>query len=693
MNSNMLQLPMVRHIFLTTGLFLALGGSAQTLSQQAAVQLSATVQSSPARITVSWATAASTTSITIYRKLRSATTWGSAIATPAPTATQYQDNAVTVGTAYDYRVVRVAGGATGSGYVASGIEVPPTDYRGKIILLVDNTLAPQLVPELQQLETDLLGDGWTVLRSDVSRSATVTSVRNVVIGHYNSDPANVKALFIIGHVPVPYSGNINPDGHSQHLGAWPCDGYYGDINGTWTDATVNNTTSQRVENRNTPGDGKFDQNNFPNEVELQVGRVDMYDMPAFSQSEVQLMRNYFSKAHSFKMKVISPQARGIVFDNLQWIDSPIAASGWRNMAPLVGAANVSGPNPYAGNFTGLINNQSYLWTYSSGGGLQAYEGTVLTFNGADLVATTQNYATTTSVGGVFNMTFGSYYGDWDNKDNFLRATIASGNALVNTWVGIPAWYFQHMGQGEGIGYSTWVSMNNSSVYTPLTEGWQSSIGRTHLALMGDPSLRMKMIIPPTGFTVSNASGVASFGWTASSEAVLGYHIYKFNGTGAITRLTTTPVTGTTYLNAAIPFIAGAQYMVRAVKLETNFSGSYYNLSLGAIATAAGSPVVDCLGVSGGPALPGTSCNDSNACTTGDTWNASCQCAGTASGDTDGDGICNAQDNCPTLAGQIGSTCNDGNACTINDVINASCQCAGTASGDTDGDGICNAQDN
>src|SRR5204862_118449 len=183
-------------------------------------------------------------------------------------------------------------------------------------------------------------------------------------------------------------------------------------------------------------------------------------------------------------------------------------------------------------------------------------------------------------------------------------------------------------------------------------------------------------------------------WTASSETVLGYHIYQFDlGSGSINRLTTTPVTGTSYLNAAIPFVPGAQYMVRAVKLETNFSGSYYNLSLGAIGTAAGSPVVDCLGVAGGTALPGTSCNDNNACTTSDTWNASCQCVGTASGDTDGDGICNAQDNCPTVPGQIGSTCNDGNACTINDVINASCQCVGTASGDTDGDGICNAQDN
>ena len=105
----------------------------------------------------------------------------------------------------------------------------------------------------------------------------------------------------------------------------------------------------------------------------------------------------------------------------------------------------------------------------------------------------------------------------------------------------------------------------------------------------------------------------------------------------------------------------------------------------------GSCTADCLGVIGGPALPGTACNDNNACTTGDVWSASCVCAGTIQ-DTDGDGVCDANDNCPTLAGQQGDACNDNNACTINDVITAACVCAGTVL-DTDGDGVCDANDN
>ena len=45
-------------------------------------------------------------------------------------------------------------------------------------------------------------------------------------------------------------------------------------------------------------------------------------------------------------------------------------------------------------------------------------------------------------------------------------------------------------------------------------------------------------------------------------------------------------------------------------------------------------------------------------------------------DTDNDGICDAQDNCPNIPGQIGSPCDDGSSCTINDVLYANCECAG-----------------
>jgi len=62
-------------------------------------------------------------------------------------------------------------------------------------------------------------------------------------------------------------------------------------------------------------------------------------------------------------------------------------------------------------------------------------------------------------------------------------------------------------------------------------------------------------------------------------------------------------------------------------------------------------------------------------------------------DSDGDGICDANDICPDFNNVfIGTSCNDGNDCTINDTIGTDCNCVGIPSIDTDNDGVCDSQD-
>jgi hypothetical protein len=41
------------------------------------------------------------------------------------------------------------------------------------------------------------------------------------------------------------------------------DVYYADLDGTWTDASVNNTSASSPRNHNVRGDGKFDQSKVP----------------------------------------------------------------------------------------------------------------------------------------------------------------------------------------------------------------------------------------------------------------------------------------------------------------------------------------------------------------------------------------------------------------------------------------------
>jgi len=529
-----------------------------------AVQVSATVQVSPPQVTLSWPAPSDATSYTVSRKLITDTSWPAGTSTG--TATTYADTNVALGSRYEYRVVKTGSSATGYGYIAVAIQAPLVDSRGKVILVVDTTTASDMPAELTRLQKDLLGDGWTVIRHDVARTETVPNVKALIKSDYTNDTTNVKSVFLFGRVPVPYSGEIAPDGHGDHIGAWPADVYYADMTGTWTDTSVNDTAGSRTENHNVPGDGKFDQSYVPGTVNLQVGRVDLSNMPAFMpKTEKDLLLQYLNKDHDFRNKAFTAQPRGLIDDNFgEFSGEAFAASGFRNFAPFFGAANTA----QLDYFTELPSN-SYLWAYGCGPG---------SLNSCGGVGVTSNFATN-STQTVFTMLFGSWFGDWDSTDNFLRGPLASsGYSLTCSWAGRPHWFYHHMGVGETIGYSTKISQDNSFLYQNPGIGARS----IHVALMGDPTLRMHVVGPPSGLTAVQGTGV-TLNWSASSDTIVGYHVYRSDfAAGPFTRLTTNPVVGTSYVDSTAannPYT----YMLRAVKLESTPSGSYYNASQGVFA--------------------------------------------------------------------------------------------------------------
>ncbi|HVV73861.1 MAG TPA: fibronectin type III domain-containing protein, partial [Verrucomicrobiae bacterium] len=581
-----------------TGILLCIAaahtGQAIEMTWEFSVQASAAVQVSPAQITLSWPQDQyiAPTSYTVYRKGLNDTSWGTGVDLPG-SATSYVDTNVAVGTAYEYQIVKVTPQYTGYGYIYSGINLPLTESRGKLLLVVDNTYATELASELARLEQDLTGDGWTVVRMDVNRSDSVTSVKGKIAAQYNADPANVRCLFLFGHVPVPYSGNIVPDGHiPDHQGAWPCDGYYGDINGVWTDNSVNITGQYDSRNTNVPGDGKFDQSTFPAPIKLMVGRVDLANMPGelwyggptTFPSELDLLRNYLNKDHKFRTKQFDLPRRGIVGDFFGVRSGEaFAASGWRNFSTFFGASNVTS-TPDMGTWTPKLKSTPYLWAYGCGAGsFTSIAGLGNSDSYYDLL-TRELY--TNDVQAVFTLLFGSWLGDFDAKDNIMRGVLALPSyGLTCAWSGRPHWFMHHMALGMPIGFSARLTQNNGpdGLYRNQEN---SAAGQIHIALMGDPTLRMHVVAPPANLTISTNGGNVTLSWTPSADSVLGYHVYRSAGTNtSFTRLTTTPISGTSFADANPP--ASPTYMVRAVKLETSGSGSYYNASQGAFLGSAG----------------------------------------------------------------------------------------------------------
>jgi hypothetical protein len=544
---------------------------AQTTSQKVTVQLYASVQESPAKITLKWPAETGITGYDIYKKTKDAGTWGSVYAHIAGADSFYVDNNVTSGQSFEYSISKIVGTtATSVGYIYAGINVPEVDQKGTIILLVDNNYTTTLKSEIRQLEMDIIGDGWQIISHNISRTQSVVSIRNTIISDYNSNP-NAKAVFLLGRIPVPYSGilSIPPDGHvvgsGNHTGAWPSDAYYSEINGSWSDMDVD-TTGYRTENQNRIGDGKWDQNIISSYVELQIGRVDLYNMSGFSPNDTFLIKQYLQKDHDFKTGKITAAARGLIDDNFTGLN--LTAQAWRGFSNMFGPKNINSTGDY---FT-VMHDSSYLWSCGAGAG---------SFNSCSGIGTSTNFIQD-SLKNIFTMLTGSFFGDWDNSNNLLRSPLASkGTTLVSFWGGIPQWHLQHMALGENIGYSTKITMNNDYLY--FSGNFNYATREIHIALMGDPTLRMHVVKPATNLIATPISGNTkySLNWQASNDNVLGYNIYRANSlNGQFTKINSVLITATSFTDNS-PLTGKNTYMVRAVKLETSASGTYYNMSIGA----------------------------------------------------------------------------------------------------------------
>lgn len=484
------------------------------------IQVTTTVTESPPAISFQWNQVPGHFDILIYRKSENSISWGNAIATLPSGTVEYTDLKVEVGIRYEY-AIKAKWSIPIETYVSAGIKCRETEYRGKLILLVDSTFTDELKSELARYESDLVGDGWEVLRKDIARNAPVKYVKSVILNFYNSDPANVNTVFLFGHIPVPYSGVKAYDGHViEHDGAWPADIYYGDWNEKiWTDRYINSTTAARPENRNVPGDGKFDVSILPDKevISLSIGRVDFHDLPAFPQSEAELLRNYLNKNHAFIHKIIDPKMQALVDDNFgiktySGITEVFAISGWRNFAALLNFQNIK-----EGRFFNETENDSYIWSYGSGGGK---------FDSCKYIGSTTTFVNQ-SPKTVFTAFYGSRFGAWDSKNNFMRAALASsGWILTNCWAGRPHYTFHQMGMGETIGHcvrATQNTLNNTYYYS----------GRTnrgiHTSLLGDPALRMHIVRPVNSLkSVIMPNHTVLLTWKPAADSIIGYYVYKLD---------------------------------------------------------------------------------------------------------------------------------------------------------------------
>ena len=542
--------------------------------------LGATVSASPPSIQLGWRTTfIQQGPAAVYRRPPGSATW-TTLSTNIPGLT-FTDTNVAVGSRYEYQYKPLL---TVPGYILSGINATPIDYRGKVILLVDQTLTNALATNLTQLTQDLVGDGWKVIRHDAPRHDDATWANNTnniavikgwITNDYNADPTNTKAIYVLGHVSIPYSGWINPDGHFAR--PWPCDGYYGDIDGNWTDSS--NPCCQTNGVYNVPNDGVFDQNSYPTNalgvvgLELGIGRVDFANMPIFGSNappgvtpryESDLLKQYLDKTRRYRQKLTSVETRTIVTD----VDVNVASAADYTVYPNADRNNsrVSGLDPGTMIDGDLFyqTNKSYLL------GLELGYGNYNAISGVPHTSANLTYSANEPQIG-FYLLGGSFFGDWHYSDDLLRAVLGTPNyGFGSMYEYGTRWDLYPVGLGETMG---------AALQQTVAHG--ASLNSVDAFLLGDPTLRLQMLAPPSNVSWTTAGSNVSLTWNPSPESGAQYWVYRStNGvSGDFLRLTAQPLTGPSYTDSSAP--SGQKtYEVRALNTVITGSGSFTNVSNG-----------------------------------------------------------------------------------------------------------------
>ncbi len=536
-------------------------------------------------LSLRWNESPDATGYTLRRRSGPGEAWTTLTQLPGH-ATSFDDPAAPWGRTFEYHLLKLdAEGPHGQAWVRAGADVPfdAADARGVAAIVVDaKTAAAEGLPErLERLARDLRGDGFAVEQLVVGDddSDTPPEVKARIWELHARVDGRLRAVILLGAVPRPFSGNLAPDAHPDHQGAWPADGYYADPS-EWTDSLNLGGAGPFA---NTSGDGKFDHSTHPGPLELRVGRIDAEGMGSFSPLEgPALVARYLDANHAYRHAHARFARRAYVRDTFgHFGGEAFARIGFRDGAAVLGAPAME--DAERSFFDVLEAPDGYALAFGSGGG---------TPTSASGIATTSDFVTR-APRVVFLGLFGSYFGDWSYDDNLLRAALLSpGEVLASAWFARPYLHLHGLGALQSFGDAFVESANNEG--TGYDVGSQAR--SVHQALLGDPTLRLFVIPPPRALVLELSASGMGLRWEPPLQGDPGdgpvrYHVYRRGLDPAAAfedevRITPSPIASTSLFDpSAAP---GARYTWRVVAVQRvkTGSGTFFQHSQGAMVEGA-----------------------------------------------------------------------------------------------------------
>ncbi|MBT5420617.1 MAG: hypothetical protein HOK80_06970, partial [Candidatus Cloacimonetes bacterium] len=174
------------------------------------------------------------------------------------------------------------------------------------LIIVNDDLYENIESSIQTYQEDLANEGFDsfVLQFD-GTSHFDLKVQIIV---YNQTE-NVTNVVLIGDLPVPWFElfeDFNNNGIQDDDEAWvefPCDLYYTDIDGSWEDNDNN---------------GIYDYHEGDKHPEIGTGRIVANNMNMLSETESELITNYFQKNHLYRTGIITSHETSLAYIDDDW---------------------------------------------------------------------------------------------------------------------------------------------------------------------------------------------------------------------------------------------------------------------------------------------------------------------------------------------------------------------------------------
>lgn len=455
--------------------------------------------------------------------------------------------------------------------------------QGILAVVVDQTIQNDISLALKEMVRNWIEDGWQVRIIPAPRHnddgapggnhRNVVELKNNLASLYeDEDPQErLSCIVLIGHVAVPYSGRINPDGH--FFRAWEADLFYGDLvdGQKWTDRERDTPGAQGAR---VPDDGILDPHRFPSSIEVPVGRIDFANLPAFSQSEPVLISNYLEKVVRYKNGTLTFPPTTACFSSFPHEGLTYAAfmNQVRNASPITGnnLDRIFEVNIFKKRDPFLLGVQLGAGSYD----------TISNGNASHIFRSSDIAANANAHRAAFLILDGSYFGNWNTRNNFLRSVLTVENGgLASLWgrQGLVKIHWLNTGMTMGecvVNYANYLTQFGS-------RGNQANV---YIQLMGDPTLTATRELPPTNFTIKRGANSTSFSWDDPENSPV-YLEYTPDGIhGKFEVLTPTPLRNN-------PLILdrdvgpGITFRLRRVVENDTPSGYWIVLSHGALATS------------------------------------------------------------------------------------------------------------